>query len=254
MQRGSTRFERIVKKIEDSEKLKSSVERKGASLADAPGSMESWRNGAYPVAYPQLYQSIVDSDGRLLLRIEACKCRYLFFPLCVGKQPPYHCKGRKKFLESVSEAHTIVFDKTGTLTKAEPVLADIVVFNDMTKNEILRIAACLRNTSAFYGQCSCERSCKEKLVHEEMHSKVDYIVAHGIAQPHVNEERVVIGSHHFVFDDEKCTIPEEHKQAFDESATLLFSHLYMAIGGKLAKKLSSLKILFVRRQRIRLKL
>ncbi len=89
----------------------------------------------------------------------------------------------------------------------------------------------LRNTSAFYGQCSCERSCR-KLVHEEMHSKVDYIVAHGIAA-YVNEERVVIGSHHFVFDDEKCTIPEEHKQAFDELPPY-YSHLYMAIGGKLA--------------------
>ena len=138
-----------------------------------------------------------------------------------------------KFLEAVSEAHTIVFDKTGTLTKAEPVLADIVVFNDMTKNEILRIAACLEEHFPHsMANAVVKEAVNRKLVHEEMHSKVDYIVAHGIAT-YVNGERVVIGSHHFVFDDEQCIIPDEHKQAFDELPPY-YSHLYMAIGGKLA--------------------
>ena len=138
-----------------------------------------------------------------------------------------------KFLEAVSEAHTIVFDKTGTLTKAEPVLADIVVFNDMTKNEILRIAACLEEHFPHsMANAVVKEAVNRKLVHEEMHSKVDYIVAHGIAT-YVNGERVVIGSHHFVFDEEQCIIPDEHKQAFDELPPY-YSHLYMAIGGKLA--------------------
>ena len=202
---GSTRFERIVQMIEDSEKLKSSVEGKAASLADA---LVPWSLGGTALTWLLTRNS---TKALSILMVDFSCALKLAMPLSVlsamREANSHHItvKGGK-FLEAVSEAHTIVFDKTGTLTKAEPVLADIVVFNDAAK----------------------ERG----LTHEEMHSKVDYIVAHGIAT-YVNGERVVIGSHHFVFDDEQCIIPDEHKQAFDELPPY-YSHLYMAIGGKLA--------------------
>ena len=121
-----------------------------------------------------------------------------------------------KFLEAVAEAETIVFDKTGTLTKAKPVVSDVVSFNGMEKEELLRIAACLEeHFPALDGKCGRDRQAKKRhLVHDEVHSRVDYIVAHGIAT-YVGEERVVIGSHHFVFEDEKCTLQEDGKEKFE---------------------------------------
>ena len=229
---GSTRFERIVQMIEDSEKLKSSVEGKAASLADA---LVPWRLGGTALTWLLTRNS---TKALSILMVDFSCALKLAMPLSVlsamREANSHHItvKGGK-FLEAVSEAHTIVFDKTGTLTKAEPVLADIVVFNDMTKNEILRIAACLEEHFPHsMANAVVKEAVNRKLVHEEMHSKVDYIVAHGIAT-YVNGERVVIGSHHFVFDDEQCIIPDEHKQAFDELPPY-YSHLYMAIGGKLA--------------------
>lgn len=229
---GATKYEKIVTMIEDSEKLKSNLEGKAEHLADKlvpytlGGTLLTWlltRNATKAL-------SILMVDFSCALK--------LAMPLSVlsamREANSHHItvKGGK-FLEAVSEAHTIVFDKTGTLTKAEPVLADIVVFNDMTKNEILRIAACLEEHFPHsMANAVVKEAVNRKLVHEEMHSKVDYIVAHGIAT-YVNGERVVIGSHHFVFDDEQCIIPDEHKQAFDELPPY-YSHLYMAIGGKLA--------------------
>lgn len=229
---GSTRFERIVQMIEDSEKLKSSVEGKAASLADA---LVPWSLGGTALTWLLTRNS---TKALSILMVDFSCALKLAMPLSVlsamREANSHHItvKGGK-FLEAVSEAHTIVFDKTGTLTKAEPVLADIVVFNDMTKNEILRIAACLEEHFPHsMANAVVKEAVYRKLVHEEMHSKVDYIVAHGIAT-YVNGERVVIGSHHFVFDDEQCIIPDEHKQAFDELPPY-YSHLYMAIGGKLA--------------------
>ena len=228
---GSTRFERIVQMIEDSEKLKSSVEGKAASLADA---LVPWSLGGTALTWLLTRNS---TKALSILMVDFSCALKLAMPLSVlsamREANSHHItvKGGK-FLEAVSEAHTIVFDKTGTLTKAEPVLADIVVFNDMTKNEILRIAACLEEHFPHsMANAVVKEAVNRKLVHEEMHSKVDYIVAHGIAT-YVNGERVVIGSHHFVFDDEQCIIPDEHKQAFDELPPY-YSHLYMAIGGNL---------------------
>ncbi len=218
--------------VEDSEKLKSSVEGKAASLADA---LVPWSLGGTALTWLLTRNS---TKALSILMVDFSCALKLAMPLSVlsamREANSHHItvKGGK-FLEAVSEAHTIVFDKTGTLTKAEPVLADIVVFNDMTKNEILRIAACLEEHFPHsMANAVVKEAVNRKLVHEEMHSKVDYIVAHGIAT-YVNGERVVIGSHHFVFDDEQCIIPDEHKQAFDELPPY-YSHLYMAIGGKLA--------------------
>ena len=208
------------------------VKKEAASLADA---LVPWSLGGTALTWLLTRNS---TKALSILMVDFSCALKLAMPLSVlsamREANSHHItvKGGK-FLEAVSEAHTIVFDKTGTLTKAEPVLADIVVFNDMTKNEILRIAACLEEHFPHsMANAVVKEAVNRKLVHEEMHSKVDYIVAHGIAT-YVNGERVVIGSHHFVFDDEQCIIPDEHKQAFDELPPY-YSHLYMAIGGKLA--------------------
>ena len=229
---GSTRFERIVQMIEDSEKLKSSVEGKAASLADA---LVPWSLGGTALTWLLTRNS---TKALSILMVDFSCALKLAMPLSVlsamREANSHHItvKGGK-FLEAVSEAHTIVFDKTGTLTKAEPVLADIVVFNDMTKNEILRIAACLEEHFPHsMANAVVKEAVNRKLVHEEMHSKVDYIVAHGIAT-YVNGERVVIGSHHFVFEDEACVIPAGKQELFD-SLPDDCSHLYMAINGQLA--------------------
>ena len=229
---GSTRFERIVQMIEDSEKLKSSVEGKAASLADA---LVPWSLGGTALTWLLTRNS---TKALSILMVDFSCALKLAMPLSVlsamREANSHHItvKGGK-FLEAVSEAHTIVFDKTGTLTKAEPVLADIVVFNDMTKNEILRIAACLEEHFPHsMANAVVKEAVNRKLVHEEMHSKVDYIVAHGIAT-YVNGERVVIGSHHFVFEDEGCMIPEDQMEKFQNLPTE-YSHLYMANDNQLA--------------------
>ena len=138
-----------------------------------------------------------------------------------------------KYMEAVAEADTIVFDKTGTLTKAQPVVADIVTFEGRDQNEMLRVAACLEEHFPHsMANAVVSESVRRHLVHEEMHSKVDYIVAHGIAS-YIGQERVVIGSYHFVFEDEKCVIPQGEEEKFEELPEE-YSHLYMAIGGVLA--------------------
>ena len=138
-----------------------------------------------------------------------------------------------KFLEAIADADTIVFDKTGTLTKAQPTVADVVTFEGRDQNEMLRIAACLEEHFPHsMANAVVQESISRGLVHEEMHSKVDYIVAHGIAS-YIGDERVIIGSNHFVFEDEKCVIPESEMDKFD-SLPPEYSHLYLAIGGRLA--------------------
>ena len=138
-----------------------------------------------------------------------------------------------KYLEAMAEAETIVFDKTGTLTKAEPTVLDIVSFNGMKCKELLRIAACLEEHFPHsMAKAVVQAAVDRNLVHEELHSEVEYIVAHGISSM-IENKKVVIGSYHFVFEDEQCTIPEGKEELFEKLPEEC-SHLYMAIEGKLA--------------------
>ena len=138
-----------------------------------------------------------------------------------------------KYMEAVSEASTIVFDKTGTLTKARPTVAKVVSYCEKSEDELLRIAACLEEHFPHSMAKAVVNAAKEKnLSHEEMHSKVEYIVAHGISTT-IATKKVIIGSHHFVFEDEKCVIPEDMEQRFAELPEE-YSHLYLAIEGRLA--------------------
>ncbi len=229
---GSTKFEKIVTMIEETEKLKSAVESKAEHLADSLV--------PYTLAGTGLTYLLTRNVTRALsiLMVDFSCALKLAMPLAVlsamreASQHHITVKGGK-FLEAVAEAETIVFDKTGTLTKAKPVVSDVVSFNGMEKEELLRIAACLEEHFPHsMANAVVQEAKKRHLVHEEMHSRVDYIVAHGIAT-YVGEERVVIGSHHFVFEDEKCTLPEDGKEKF-ENLPENCSHLYMAIGGQLA--------------------
>lgn len=229
---GATRFERIVRMIEESEQLKSTAEGKAATLADA---LVPWSLGGTALTY--LLTGNATKALSILMVDFSCALK-LAMPLSVlsamREAGGYRItvKGGK-YLEAVAAADTIVFDKTGTLTKAKPQVADVVVFNGQEKNELLRLAACLEEHFPHsMANAVVSEAVKRGLVHQEMHSKVDYIVAHGIAT-YVGEERVVIGSYHFVFEDEGCRIPEDGREAFD-SLPVEYSHLYMAIGGTLA--------------------
>ena len=229
---GATRFERIVHMIEESEKLKSSVESKAATLADA---LVPWSLGETALTW--LLTRNVTKALSILMVDFSCALK-LAMPLAVlsamRESSSYHItvKGGK-YMEAVAEADTIVFDKTGTLTKAEPVVVDVVTFENRDPNEMLRVAACLEEHFPHsMANAVVNESVRRHLVHEEMHSKVDYIVAHGIAS-YIGEERVVIGSCHFVFEDEKCVVPESGREAFEQLPEE-YSHLYLAIGGVLA--------------------
>ena len=221
---GSTRFERIVKMIEESEKLKSSLETKASGLADA---LVPWSLGGTIVTY-LLTRNVTKAISILMVDF-SCALK-LAMPLSVlsamreASSYKMTVKGGS-FMEAVAEADTIVFDKTGTLTKAQPVVADVVTFEGRDQAEMLRIAACLEEHFPHSMANAVVAASRERgLVHEEMHSKVDYIVAHGIAS-HIGEDKVVIGSYHFVFEDEQCVVPEGEEE---------YSHLYLAIAGRLA--------------------
>ena len=229
---GSTRFERIVTMIEESEKLKSSVEGKASGLADA---LVPWSLGGTALTW--LITRNTTKALSILMVDFSCALK-LAMPLSVlaamreASSYQMTVKGGK-FLEAIAEADTIVFDKTGTLTKAQPTVADVVTFEGRDQNEMLRIAACLEDHFPHsMANAVVQESISRGLVHEEMHSKVDYIVAHGIAS-YIGDERVIIGSNHFVFEDEKCVIPESEMDKFD-SLPPEYSHLYLAIGGRLA--------------------
>ena len=229
---GDTRFERIVTMIEESEQLKSTAEDRAATLADA---LVPWSLGGTVLTW--LLTRNVTKALSILMVDFSCALK-LAMPLSVlsamREAGSYHItvKGGK-YMEAVAAAHTIVFDKTGTLTKARPQVADVVVFNGMKKDELLRIAACLEEHFPHsMANAVVHEAVKRGLVHKEMHSRVDYIVAHGIAT-YVDHERVVIGSYHFVFEDEGCRIPENKKEVFDR-LPVEYSHLYLAIGGSLA--------------------
>lgn len=229
---GATRYERIVKMIEESEKLKSSVEGRAATLADK---LVPWSLGCTALTY--LLTRNVTKALSILMVDFSCALKFAM-PLAVlsaiREAGSYHItvKGGK-YMEAVAEADTIVFDKTGTLTKAQPAVVDIVNFENWDKDDLLMIAACLEEHFPHsMANAVVQESVRRGLVHEEMHSKVEYIVAHGIAT-YIGDDRSIIGSYHFVFEDEKCVIPEGEQEKFDRIPAE-YSHLYMAIGGRLA--------------------
>lgn len=229
---GSTRYERIVQMIEDSEKLKSSVEGKASNLADA---LVPWSLGGTALTYLLTRNA---TKALSILMVDFSCALKLAMPLAVlsamreASQHHITVKGGK-FLEAVAEAETIVFDKTGTLTKAKPVVSDVVSFNGMEKEELLRIAACLEEHFPHSMAKAVVDAAREKyLDHEEMHSKVEYIVAHGISTT-INGKKAIIGSYHFVFEDENSIIPEGMEEKFRHLPEE-YSHLYLALEGVLA--------------------
>ena len=229
---GSTRFEKIVTMIEDSEKLKSGAESKAEHLADK---LVPYSLGGTILTY--LLTRNVTKALSILMVDYSCALK-LAMPISVlsaiREASLYNVtvKGGK-YLEAVAEADTIVFDKTGTLTKAKPTVVDVVSFNGESTDELLRIAACLEEHFPHsMAKAVVDAATQKNLEHEEMHSKVEYIVAHGIAST-INEKRAVIGSAHFVFEDENCVIPEGEQAKFD-ALPKEYSHLYLAIEGKLA--------------------
>lgn len=229
---GSSKYEKIMTMIEDSEKLKSSLEGRAAHLAD--------RLVPYTFAGTGLVWLLTRNTTKALsvLMVDFSCALKLAMPLTVlsaireASTYDITVKGGK-YLEAMAEADTIVFDKTGTLTKAQPTVVDVVSFNGQSSDELLRIAACLEEHFPHsMAKAVVEKAVERNLVHEELHSKVEYIVAHGIYST-IEGKEVVIGSHHFVFEDEHAVIPEGKQELFDQLPEQ-YSHLYMAIDGKLA--------------------
>lgn len=230
---GNNRFDQIVTMIEESEKLKSELEGKAEHYADK---LVPWTLGATGLTY-LLTRNVTKAMS--ILMVDFCCALKLAMPISVlsaiREASLYNVtvKGGK-FLEAVAEADTIVFDKTGTLTKAHPTVVDVVNFNDeYSADDMLRVAACLEEHFPHsMAKAVVDAAAKNGLSHEEMHTKVEYIVAHGIATS-INGKRTVIGSYHFVFEDEKCVVPAGKEPLF-ESLPLYYSHLYLAIEGKLS--------------------
>lgn len=230
---GNNRFDQIVTMIEESEKLKSELEGKAEHYADK---LVPWTLGATGLTY-LLTRNVTKAMS--ILMVDFCCALKLAMPISVlsaiREASLYNVtvKGGK-FLEAVAEADTIVFDKTGTLTKAHPTVVDVVNFNDeYSSDDMLRVAACLEEHFPHsMAKAVVDAAFKKGLSHEEMHTKVEYIVAHGIATS-INGKCTVIGSYHFVFEDEKCVVPAGKEPLF-ESLPLYYSHLYLAIEGKLS--------------------
>lgn len=229
---GSTKFEKIVTMIEETEKLKSAVESKAEHLAD--------RLVPYTLAGTALTYALTRNVTKALsiLMVDFSCALKLAMPISVlaaiREANAHHItvKGGK-FLEAVAEADTIVFDKTGTLTKAQPTVVDVVSFNGDSKENLLRLAACMEEHFPHSMAKAVMDAAKERgLTHEEMHSKVEYIVAHGISTT-VDGRKAIIGSHHFVFEDENCTIPAGKEELF-KNLPEEYSHLYLGIEGELA--------------------
>lgn len=230
---GNNRFDQIVTMIEESEKLKSELEGKAEHYADK---LVPWTLGATGLTY-LLTRNVTKAMS--ILMVDFCCALKLAMPISVlsaiREASLYNVtvKGGK-FLEAVAEADTIVFDKTGTLTKAHPTVVDVVNFNDeYSSDDMLRVAACLEEHFPHsMAKAVVDAASERELSHDEMHTKVEYIVAHGIATS-INGKRTVIGSYHFVFEDEKCVVPAGKEPLF-ESLPLYYSHLYLAIEGKLS--------------------
>ena len=229
---GANRYDKIVSMIEESEKLKSSTENRALQLADK---LVPWCLAGTVATYV-LTRNVTRAISILMVDF-SCALK-LSMPLAVlsamRECGSYHItvKGGK-YLETLAKADTIVFDKTGTLTRATPKVVDVVPFSGCEEREVLQLAACLEEHFPHSMANAVVRVAKERgISHEEMHSEVEYIVAHGIAS-RVSGERVVIGSHHFVFEDEHCTIPEDEREKFD-GLEPEYSHLYLAASGRLA--------------------
>ena len=229
---GSSRYDKIVTMIEESEKLKSSLEGKAEHLADK---LVPYTLGGTALTYLLTRNA---TKALAILMVDFSCALKLAMPISVLsaiREAGTHkvtVKGGK-YLEAMAEADTIVFDKTGTLTKAKPTVVDVVSFEENNPDEMLRIAACMEEHfphSMAKAVVSAAR--KKQLAHEEMHSKVEYIVAHGISTT-IEDHKTVIGSYHFVFEDEKCVIPEDGQAKFDNIPEE-YSHLYLAIDGRLA--------------------
>ena len=231
-QSGEGRYDKIVAMIEQSEALKSAAENQAARLAD--------KLVPYTLVGSGLVYLLTRNITRAMsvLMVDFSCALKLSMPLAVlsamGEASRFHVtvKGGK-YLEAMAQADTIVFDKTGTLTHASPVVAEVISFSGRKEAEMLRLAACLEEHFPHSMANAVVQAARErKLAHEEMHSQVEYLVAHGIAST-VDGERVIIGSAHFVFEDEGCVVPPEEQGAFD-ALPPQYSHLYLAIGGVLA--------------------
>ena len=229
---GQSRYDQIVHMIEQSEQMKSEAESKAANLAD--------KLVPYTFAGSLISFALTRNVARALsvLMVDFSCALKLAMPLAVlsamreAGRAHITVKGGK-FLEAVAAADTIVFDKTGTLTHACPRVAQVVPFGGKEEAEMLRLAACLEEHFPHsMANAVVEEAKRRGLRHEEYHSKVEYLVAHGIAST-VDEERVLIGSAHFVFEDERCVIPEGEQERFD-ALPPEYSHLYLAVGGQLA--------------------
>lgn len=229
---GSSRYEKIVTMIEESEKLKTSMESKASHLAD--------KLVPYTLLGTGLTYALTRNATKALsvLMVDFSCVLKLAMPISVLsaiREASLHnitVKGGK-YLEAMAEADTIVFDKTGTLTKANPTVVDVVSFNGQDSDELLRIAACLEEHFPHsMAKAVVDAAAEKNLEHEEVHSEVEYIVAHGISSM-IDGQKVVIGSHHFVFEDEKCTVDPEKMDTFN-SLPPEYSHLYMAINNRLA--------------------
>ena len=229
---GSSKFDKIVTMIEESEKLKSGLESKAEHLADRLVPYTLLGTGITYLLTRNMTKAIS------VLMVDFSCALKLAMPISVlsaiREASNYHVtvKGGR-YLEAMAEADTIVFDKTGTLTKAQPTVKQVVAFNGMSENELLRIAACLEEHFPHsMAKAVVQAAIDRHLVHEELHSKVEYIVAHGISSK-INDKKVVIGSYHFVFEDEKCAVPDGMMEEFDKLPSEC-SQLFMAIDHELA--------------------
>ena len=228
---GDTRFDRIVKMIEDSEAFKSNLEGRANHLADR---LVPWCLGGTLLTY-LITRNVMKAMAVLMVDF-SCALK-LSMPLAV-LSAMRECSTYKitvkggKFLEAVAAADTIVFDKTGTLTLAKPKVADVICFDGYSRETVLRYAACLEEHFPHsVANAIVRQAADEGITHDELHSKVEYIVAHGIAS-RVGDKRIVIGSHHFIFEDEHCRVPEGQEDLF-ESRSPAYSHVFMALNGVL---------------------
>lgn len=229
---GSSRYDKVVKMIEESEKLKSGLESRAEHLADR---LVPYSLGGTVLTY-LLTRNVTKALSILMVDFScALKLAMPVSVLSAIREASEHnitVKGGR-YLEAMAEADTIVFDKTGTLTKAQPTVAKVIAFNGDNPDELLRIAACMEEHFPHSMAKAVVDAAKERgLDHEEMHSKVEYVVAHGISTM-INGKKAVIGSYHFVFEDEACTLPEGTESIF-ETLPEQYSHLYLAIENELA--------------------
>ena len=227
---GGGRYDRIVKMIEESEKMKSAAEDKASHLADK---LVPWSLGGTLLTWLITRNT---SKALSILMVDFSCALKLAMPISVlsamreCSRAGITVKGGR-FMEAVAEADTIVFDKTGTLTYSAPKVAKVIAFGGRDENEMLRIAACLEEHYPHSIANAVVADAADKgLVHEEFHSKVEYVVAHGISST-VNGEKVLIGSHHFIIEDEKCTEPDDERY---HELPAEYSHLYLAIGSEVA--------------------